>query len=45
LPISAVIERISQENAALGLILASYADGLAYTEIFDALMTEGGARV
>jgi signal transduction histidine kinase/DNA-binding response OmpR family regulator len=45
LPISAAIERISQENAALGLILASYADGLAYTEIFDALMTEGGAGV
>ena len=43
-PISTAIERISQENRALGLILARYADGYAYTEIFDAIMTEGEAK-
>ena len=43
-PISTVIERISQENRALGLILAGYADVYAYTEIFDAIMTEGEAK-
>jgi signal transduction histidine kinase/DNA-binding response OmpR family regulator len=39
--ISAAIERISQENVALGLILARYADGYSYSTIFDATMTEG----
>jgi hypothetical protein len=36
--ISTAIERISQENRALGLILARCADGYAYTEIFDAIV-------
>ena len=44
-PISTAIERISQGNRALGLILARYADRYAYTEIFDAIMTEGEAKV
>ncbi len=39
--ISTAIERISQENTALGLILARYADRAAYTKIFDATMTSG----
>jgi CheY-like chemotaxis protein len=43
--ISTAIERISQENQALGLTLASYADGYAYTELFDAITTEGEAKV
>jgi signal transduction histidine kinase/CheY-like chemotaxis protein len=38
--ISTAIERISQENTALGSILARYADRYAYSEIFDAIMTE-----
>jgi CheY-like chemotaxis protein len=38
--ISTAIERISQENTALGSILARYADSYAYSEIFDASMTE-----
>jgi signal transduction histidine kinase/DNA-binding response OmpR family regulator len=42
-PISTAIERISQENRALGLILAGYADVYAYSKIFDA-MTEGEAK-
>ncbi len=37
--ISTAIERISQENTALGLILARYADRAAYTKIFDATTT------
>ncbi len=37
--ISTAIERISQENGSLGLILARYANRTAYTEIFDAVMT------
>jgi hypothetical protein len=40
----AALERISQQNRALGLILAGYADGYAYTEIFDAIATEGDAK-
>ncbi len=43
-PISTAIERISQQNHALGSILAGYADVYAYTEIFDAVMTEGEAK-
>jgi len=43
-PISRAIERISQENRTLGLILARCANGYAYTEIFDAIMTEGEAK-
>jgi CheY-like chemotaxis protein len=43
-PISTAIERISQGNRALGLILERYADRYAYTEIFDAIMTEGEAK-
>ena len=42
--ISAAIERIYQENRALGLILARYADRYAYSEIFEAIMTEGEAK-
>jgi CheY-like chemotaxis protein len=42
-PISTVIGRISQENRALGLILAGYADVYAYSKIYDALTTEGEA--
>ena len=42
--ISTAIERISQENQALGLILAGYADGYAYSKIFDAIMTEAKAK-
>ena len=42
--ISTAIERISQENRALGLILARYADRYAYSKIFDAIMTEGEAK-
>jgi signal transduction histidine kinase/DNA-binding response OmpR family regulator len=38
--ISAVIERISQENTALGLVLARYADRYGYTKIFDAIRTQ-----
>ena len=37
--ISTAIERISQENRALGLILARYADRSAYSKIFDAITT------
>jgi CheY-like chemotaxis protein len=37
--ISTAIERISQENRALGLILARYADRTAYSKIFDAITT------
>ncbi len=44
-PISAAIEHISLENRGLGLILASYADGFAYTEIFDAIRKEGQTDV
>ena len=43
-PISAAIERIAEQDPALGLILARYADRYAYTEIFDAIMTEGEAK-
>ena len=43
-PISTVIERISQENRALGLILAGYANVYAYTEIFDAIVTGSKAK-
>jgi len=39
--ISTAIERISQENRALGLILARYADRYAYSKIFDATMAKG----
>ena len=42
--ISTAIERISQENRALGLILAHYADRTAYSKIFDAIKTEGEAK-
>jgi hypothetical protein len=35
--ISAAIEHISQENAALGLVLARYADRYAYSKIFEAV--------
>jgi signal transduction histidine kinase/DNA-binding response OmpR family regulator len=42
--ISTAIERISQENRALGLILVGYADGYAYSKIFNAIMTEGEAK-
>jgi CheY-like chemotaxis protein len=41
--ISTAIERISQENRALGLILARYADGYSYSKIFDAIMAEAKA--
>ena len=34
--ISTAIERISEENRPLGLILARYADRNAYSTIFDA---------
>lgn len=37
--ISTAIERISQENRALGLILARYAGRTAYSKIFDAITT------
>ncbi len=43
-PISTAIEGISQENPALGLILAGYADVYSYTEIFDAIVTEGESK-
>ncbi len=43
-PIWTAIEHISRENPALGLILAGYADVYAYTEIFDAMMTESEAK-
>jgi hypothetical protein len=39
--ISTAIERISQENRALGSTLARYADRYAYSEIFDAIMMGG----
>jgi signal transduction histidine kinase/CheY-like chemotaxis protein len=39
--ISTAIERISQENRALGSILARYANGYSYSTIFDAITTEG----
>jgi hypothetical protein len=42
--ISTAIERISQENRALGLILARYADGYSYSKIFDAIMAEAKAE-
>ena len=38
--ISTAVERISKENTVLGSILARYADRFAYSEIFDATMTE-----
>jgi hypothetical protein len=41
---STAIERISLENRALGVILAHYANGYAYSTIFDAIMTEGEAK-
>ena len=37
--LSTAIESISQENKALGLILARYADRTAYSKIFDAITT------
>jgi signal transduction histidine kinase/CheY-like chemotaxis protein len=43
--ISTAIERIAQENRTLGSILARYADRYAYSEIFDAMMTEGENKV
>lgn len=42
--ISTAIDRISQENRALGSILARYAAGYSYSTIFDAIMTEGEAK-
>ena len=39
--ISSVVERISQENRALGLILAHYADIHSYSTIFNALIPDG----
>jgi signal transduction histidine kinase/DNA-binding response OmpR family regulator len=41
--ISAAIERISQENRKLGLVLARYAGRTAYSKIFAAIMAEAGA--
>jgi CheY-like chemotaxis protein/nitrogen-specific signal transduction histidine kinase len=43
--ISAAIERISQENMALGVVLARYADGYAYSKIFDAVKTQESESV
>ena len=42
--ISTAIEHISLENGTLGSILARYADGYAYSKIFDAIITEGGDK-
>jgi CheY-like chemotaxis protein len=42
--ISTAIERISQQNSALGLVLARYAGRTAYSTIFDAMMTEDEAE-
>ena len=39
--ISAVIERIANEDKSLGLILSDYADRYAYSKIFDATEREG----
>jgi signal transduction histidine kinase/DNA-binding response OmpR family regulator len=42
--ITTAIERISQENPALGWTLARYADSYAYSKIFDVMTTEGEAK-
>jgi len=42
--ISKAIERVSQENRPLGLILTRYADRYAYSKIFNAITTEGEAK-
>jgi signal transduction histidine kinase/CheY-like chemotaxis protein len=43
-PITAAIERISQENPSLGWTLAYYANRYAYSKIFDAMTAEGEAK-
>jgi CheY-like chemotaxis protein len=42
--ISTAIERISQENPTLGLILARHADGYSFSAIFDVIMTDEKAN-
>jgi hypothetical protein len=42
--ISAAIERISQENARLGLMLARYANNYASSRIFDAVKAEARSQ-
>jgi hypothetical protein len=41
--ISSAIERVSQENRALGLALARYAERGAYSKIFRSIITESEA--
>jgi hypothetical protein len=41
--LTTAIERICQENPALGWTLARYADRYAYSKIFDAMTTESEA--